>query len=61
MREFLKSVRTVGGKRDPFFGFSFDQAGEAVQTRGDSKRRYRDFSKYLLSQRLVKLRNFLSS
>jgi hypothetical protein len=61
MREFLKSVRTVGGKRDPFLGFSFDQPGEAVQTRGDSKRLFRDFSKYLLSKRRGKLRSFLSS
>jgi hypothetical protein len=61
MRKFLRSVRTVGGKRDRMFGFGYNQAGEAVQTRGDSKRRYRDFSKYLLSQRLAKLRNFLSS
>jgi len=61
MRGFLKSVRTVGGRRDPFFGFSFDEIGEAVQTRGDSKRLFRNFSKYLLSKRVAKLRSFLSS
>jgi hypothetical protein len=61
MRRFLRSVRTVGGKRDRMFGFGFDQADEAVQTRGDSKRRYRDFSKYLLSRRIAKLSRFLSS
>jgi len=63
MRKFLRSVRTVGGKRDPFFGFSFDHAGEAIQTRGDSKRRQRDFSSHLLSRRLAitKLQKFLSS
>ena len=43
-------------------GSAFDAVdGEAVQTRGDSKRRPRDFSKYLLSKRLEKLRNLLSS
>jgi hypothetical protein len=61
MRRFLRSVRTVGGRTDHFFGFGFDQAGEAVQTRGDSKLRYRDFSKHLLSRRLDKLRRFLSA
>jgi hypothetical protein len=61
MRRFLSSVRTVGGKRDHMFGFGFNQAGEALQTRGDSKRRYRDFSTYLLRRRLAKLSRFLSS
>jgi hypothetical protein len=62
MRRFLRSVRTVGGKkRDSYFYFEFNQAGEAVLTRGDSKRRSPDFSKHLLSQRLAKLRRFLSS
>jgi len=62
MRRFLRSVRTVGGKkRDSFFYFDFNQAGEAFQTRGNSKRLYPDFSKHLLSQRLAELRSFLSS
>lgn len=62
MRRFLRRVRTVGGKkRDSYFYFEFNQAGEAVLTRGDSKRRSPDFSKHLLSRRLVTLRRFLSS
>jgi hypothetical protein len=61
MRRFLRSVRTVGGKRDRMFGFGFNQADEAVQTRGDSKRRHRDFSKHLLSRRKAMLSRFLSS
>jgi hypothetical protein len=56
---FLHSVRTVGGKRDSMFGFGFNQADEVVQTRGDSARRYRDFSQYVLSGRVGNLRNFL--
>ncbi len=60
MRRFLQSVRTLGGKRDAMFGFGFDRPGHAFQTRGDSKRRYRDFSKFLLSGRLPLLREFLS-
>jgi len=61
MRRFLGSVRTRSGKRDSFFYLDFSQAGEAVQTRGDSTGRHRDFSKHLLSRRLAKLRKFLSS
>jgi hypothetical protein len=61
MRDFLKNVRTVGGKRDQMFGFGFNHASEAVQNRGDSKRRYQDFSEHLLSRSLAKLRGFLSS
>ncbi|MFI5353271.1 MAG: hypothetical protein ACHQZS_09950 [Candidatus Binatales bacterium] len=61
MRQFLRRVRTVGGKRDRMFGFGFNRADEAVQTRGDSARRYRDFSQHLLSRRLTELRRFLSA
>ena len=61
MRRFLRSVRTVGGKKDSRFYFGFNQAGEAFQTRGDPKGRYGDFSKHLLSRRLTELRRFLSS
>jgi hypothetical protein len=61
MRRFLRQVRTVGGARDPMFGFGFDQADQAIQTRGDSARRYRDFSHHLLPRRLAELRRFLSA
>lgn len=60
MRQFLRSIRTVGGKRDLMFGFGFNQADEAVQTRGDSARRYRDYSSHLLPRRVPKLSKFLS-
>ena len=60
MRRFLRGVRTVGGKRDRMFGFGFDRADHAFQTRGDSARRYREFSDHLLARRLAKLRRFLS-
>jgi len=60
MRQFLRSVRTVRGKRDPMFGFGFNQTDEAVQTRGDSARRYRDFSRYLLPRHVAMLRKSLS-
>jgi hypothetical protein len=61
MRRFLRGVKTVGGKRDAMFGFGFDAPGHAFQTRGDSARRYKDFSKFLLSKRLPLLRKFLSA
>lgn len=60
MRRFLRRVRTVSGKRDRFFGFGFDRAGQAVQTRGDASGRNKDFSHHLLSRRLSELRSFLS-
>jgi hypothetical protein len=61
MQRFLRSVRTKGGRRDSFFGFGFNQAGEAVQTRGDSKGRCLDFSKHLLSRHIEELCRFISS
>ena len=61
MRDFLRTVRTVGGRRDRMFGFGFDHPDQAVQTRGDSKRQFKNFSKHLLSRRLPKLRKFLSA
>jgi hypothetical protein len=42
------------------FGFGFDRPDEAFQTRGDSGRRFKDFSKHLLSRQCGKLRKFLS-
>ncbi len=61
MRQFLRKVRTVGGKRDRMFGFGFDRADHAFQTRGDPKRRHREFSHHLLARRSGDLRKFLSA
>jgi len=61
MRRFLRGVRTVAGKPDRMFGVGFNDPSEAVQTRGDSKRRYRDFSDHLLSKSLSGLRKFLAA
>ncbi len=61
MRQFLRKVRTVGGQRDRMFGFGFDTPNEVFRTRGDSARRYRDFSAYLLRNRLREMRAFLSA
>lgn len=62
MRRFLRGVRTVrGDKTDRYFGFGLNQAGHAVQERGDSKRRFLNYSKHLLSRREGKLSRFLST
>jgi hypothetical protein len=61
MRRFLKSVRTMGGRRDRMFGFGFNTPGEAVQIRGDLKRRFRDYSAHIIENRLPKIRRFLGS
>lgn len=60
MRRFLRSVRTRQGKRDPMFGFGFDDATAVYQTRGDEQGRRRDFSGYLLGNRLADLKHFLA-
>jgi hypothetical protein len=60
MRNFLKRVRTVGGKRDRMFGFGFDDPDHAFQTRGDSARTFRNFSEYILRRRISVLASFLS-
>ena len=60
MKRFLRSVKTVKGKRDKMFGFGFNEPTAVYQTRGDSRRRYRDFSHGLLSHRHDLLRKRLS-
>jgi hypothetical protein len=61
MRRFLRSVRTVAGHPDRMFGFGFNTAAEAIQLRGDPKRRFRDFSTHLLAKRVGHLRRFLGA
>jgi hypothetical protein len=60
MKRFLGRVRTVSGGADPMFGFGFDEANHAFQTRGDSARRFREYSDHLLPNRLRVLQRFLS-
>lgn len=61
MRKFLANVKTVGGKRDPMFGFGFDDPGTTYQTRGDRLRRFLDFSDHILERRTSHLRRFLEA
>ncbi len=59
MRSFLRGVTTKSGKRDPMFGFGFNDGLRVVQTRGDQYRRYRDFSAHLLRRKVRDIRVFL--
>ncbi len=60
MVEFLRSVKTVGGKRDKMFGFGFDSPAHIEQTRGDQHRMGLDFTSYLLGNRVGVLGEFLA-
>lgn len=61
MRQFLRSVRTVGGQPDRMFGFGFDEPRHVYQTRGDQHRRGRDYSSHLLDRRIGLLHRFLAT
>lgn len=57
MRTFMKNCKTVEGKPDRMFGFGFNgDLSEVIQTRGDSKRRGRDFKKHLLDRKISELK-----
>lgn len=58
MRHFLRNVRTVSGKRDPMFGFGFDEPRHVYLTRGDKYRRGREYSAHVLERRVGVLRRF---
>ena len=57
---FLRSVKTITGAPDKMFGFGFDDPYEIIQTRGDERRRFNDFSGYLLQDRAERLRKDLA-
>jgi hypothetical protein len=59
MRRFLRSVKTVGGTPHKMFGFGFDAPTQVFQTRGDRRRRFLEFSTYLLPRRVRRLKEFL--
>jgi hypothetical protein len=60
MKRFLRSVSTVRGHADKMFGFGFNDPSQVFQTRGDSHRRFRDFSAFLLEKRAGVLRRQLT-
>ncbi len=59
MRDFMSSCLTVGGKHDKMFGFGFDDEKKVVQTRGDKNRQFKDFTSYLLANRIALLKEKL--
>ena len=56
MKTFMLSCLTVGGTEDRMFGFGFDDEQKVVQTRGDKDRQGREFTDYLLANRVELLR-----
>jgi hypothetical protein len=61
MRQLMRSCLTVGGKPDRMFGFGFDTDALIVQTRGDKKRKYLDYTDHLLHRRVGMLRSHLDA
>jgi hypothetical protein len=60
MKEFMSSCLTVGGKPDKMFGFGFSDESKVVQTRGDKERLNRDFTRFLLDNRIHLLKRELA-
>lgn len=56
MKSFIDSVKTKIGKKDRMFGFGFNDEKKIVQTRGDMHRRFKDFSKHLLKNKIDDLK-----
>lgn len=59
MKEFMASCLTVGGQHDKMFGFGFDDETKVIQTRGDKDRQFKDYTGYLLANRISLLREHL--
>lgn len=52
MKRLMKSCLTVGGKPDKMFGFGFDSPKAVYLTRGDKKRKHKDYADHLLEKRV---------
>jgi hypothetical protein len=61
MKKFMSSCLTVGGTPDKMFGFGFSDESRVVQTRGDRDRRFRDFTRRLLDNRVHLLKRKLGT
>ena len=61
MKGFMSSCLTVGGQHDKMFGFGFDDDRRIVQTRGDKDRQYKEFTSYLLGNRIALLKEKLGA
>lgn len=60
MTDFLSQVKTRKGTQDKFFGFGFDEATEIYQTRGNQDREMKDYSAFLLENRVERILQSLS-
>jgi hypothetical protein len=60
MSQFMRTVRTRGGKADQFFYFSFDDEKEIFQTRGRQDGSNPSFTEKLLNNRVSELCNALN-
>lgn len=61
MKDFMSSCLTVGGHHDKMFGFGFDDEKKVVQTRGDKERLSKDYTSYLLANRIGLLKKKLGA
>lgn len=61
MKDFMSSCLTVGGRHDRMFGFGFDDEKKIIQTRGDKDRQYKEFTSYLLGNRIALLKQKLGT
>jgi len=59
MIDFLKNVKTKKGSTDKMFGFGFDNKDDIFQTRGDKNREFKNYSDYLLKNRIDSISNLL--
>ena len=61
MKDFIANCLTVKGTPDKMFGFGFDHPTQVFQTRGDKDRNRRDYSDYLLDNRIGEIKKYLNS
>lgn len=61
MKDFMSSCLTVGGQHDRMFGFGFDDEKKIVQTRGDKDRLHKEFTSYLLNNRIALIKGKLGT
>ena len=55
----MDNCLTVKGTPDKMFGFGFDSPNQIFQTRGDKDRKYKDYSDFLLDNRIDEIKKYL--
>jgi hypothetical protein len=61
MNEIISNTLTRTGKRDPMFGFGFNEPTEIIQTRGDMDRKFVDFSNHLFHNQVKNIKERLDN